>query len=122
LFTGALFVANAAFNNLGYPLLSTVFNWGRATLGTIPFATAGAAFAGAQGVATGYALGSVVFGVAAVVTAFYVVARLREPPGEPRPALWRFTPPPADNTGESAAASFSAGAPMERFPANKQRL
>ena len=38
LFTGALYVANAAFNNLGFPLLSTAFNWGRATLGTIPFA------------------------------------------------------------------------------------
>ena len=33
-FVGLLFVANAAFNNLGFPLLSTGFNWGRATLGT----------------------------------------------------------------------------------------
>ncbi len=39
LWVGALFVANAAFNNLGFPLLSTLFNWGRATLGTIPFVT-----------------------------------------------------------------------------------
>jgi Na+-driven multidrug efflux pump len=37
-FAGGLFVANASFNNLGHPLLSTAFNWGRATLGTIPFA------------------------------------------------------------------------------------
>ncbi len=37
-FSGGLFVANASFNNLGHPLLSTFFNWGRATLGTIPFA------------------------------------------------------------------------------------
>ena len=44
LFTGALFVANAAFNNLGYPVLSTAFNWGRATLGTIPFVAYGAHF------------------------------------------------------------------------------
>ena len=35
-------VAAAAFNNLGRPGLSTWFNWGKATLGTIPFATAGA--------------------------------------------------------------------------------
>jgi Na+-driven multidrug efflux pump len=42
LFTGALFVGNAAFNNLGFPLLSTAFNWGRATLGTIPFVAWGA--------------------------------------------------------------------------------
>ena len=107
LFTGALFVANAAFNNLGFPLLSTLFNWGRATLGTIPFATAGAALAGAQGVAVGYALGSVVFGVVAAATAFHVTAHLDRVPGEPAPPLWRFTPPAADNLGESAAASFS---------------
>jgi len=36
-FMAGLFVANAAFNNLGYPLLSTAFNWGRATLGTVPW-------------------------------------------------------------------------------------
>ena len=39
---GAQFVANAAFNNLGRPNLSTWFNWGKATLGTIPFAWYGA--------------------------------------------------------------------------------
>ena len=61
LFTGALFVANAAFNNLSYPVLSTVFNWGRATLGTIPFVAYGAHF-GPVGVLAGQAAGSVVFG------------------------------------------------------------
>ena len=35
-FVGLVFVSNASFNNLGYPLLSTFFNWGRATLGMIP--------------------------------------------------------------------------------------
>jgi len=38
IFVGLLFVANAAFNNLGMPLLSTIFSWGRATLGTMPLA------------------------------------------------------------------------------------
>jgi len=75
LFTGALFVANAAFNNLGFPLLSTGFNWGRATLGTIPFVTIGAGY-GPAGVLIGQAAGSVVFGVAAVLVAFRVVRRL----------------------------------------------
>ena len=37
-FISLVFVANASFNNLGFPLLSTFFNWGRATLGMIPFA------------------------------------------------------------------------------------
>ena len=75
LFTGALFVANAAFNNLGYPVLSTVFNWGRATLGTIPLVTYGAKF-GPAGLLIGQASGSVIFGTLAVITAFRVVGRL----------------------------------------------
>jgi putative MATE family efflux protein len=75
LFTGALFVANAAFNNLGYPLFSTIFNWGRATLGTIPFVAIGAGY-GPAGVLIGQAAGSIVFGLAAVVVAFRVVGRL----------------------------------------------
>jgi Na+-driven multidrug efflux pump len=83
LFTGALFVANAAFNNLGYPVLSTLFNWGRATLGTIPFVTYGAQF-GPGGLLVGQAAGSVIFGTLAVITAFRVVGRLGDavsPPG-----------------------------------------
>jgi Na+-driven multidrug efflux pump len=75
LFTGMLFVANAAFNNLGYPVFSTVFNWGRATLGTIPFVTYGAHF-GAVGLLVGQAFGSVIFGTLAMITAFRVVDRM----------------------------------------------
>jgi Na+-driven multidrug efflux pump len=77
LFTGALYVANAAFNNLGFPLLSTAFNWGRATLGTIPFVTWGAAY-GPRGVLFGLAAGSFVFGIAAVLTALRAVGRIGE--------------------------------------------
>ena len=75
LFTGALFVANAAFNNLGHPLLSTGFNWGRATLGTYPFVTFGARD-GPLGVLLGQAAGSLIFGLLAVVVAFHVTYRL----------------------------------------------
>ena len=71
---GSLFVANSAFNNLGHPLLSTLFNWGRATLGTIPFVTIGAGY-GAAGVLIGQAAGSIVFGSLAVVVAFRVLPR-----------------------------------------------
>jgi putative MATE family efflux protein len=87
IFLGALFVANAAFNNLGAPLLSTVFNWGRATLGTIPFVWLGGRIAGAEGVLAGQALGAVAFGVLALIFAFRLVGRLasgyRPPPSEP---------------------------------------
>ena len=76
-FAGAQFVANAAFNNLGRPKLSSWFNWGKATLGTIPFALAGAAFGGPEGIIAGTAIGSVIFGIASVLTAYRIV-RLSE--------------------------------------------
>jgi putative MATE family efflux protein len=76
LFNGALFVANAAFNNLGYPTLSTVFNWGRATLGTFPFVWAGAKYYGAIGIMAGWGLGSVLFGIAAIIMCFRVIAAI----------------------------------------------
>ena len=78
LFNGALFVANAAFNNLGYPTLSTVFNWGRATLGTFPFVWVGAHYYGAIGVMAGWGLGSVIFGIAAIIACFRVIAQIEK--------------------------------------------
>jgi putative MATE family efflux protein len=73
-FLGALFVANAAFNNLGFAVLSTTFNWGRATLGTIPFAYFGAIYGGPIGVALGVALGMLIFGAAALAACYRVIA------------------------------------------------
>jgi putative MATE family efflux protein len=75
-FIGLLFLANASFNNLGFPLYSTVFNWGRATIGTMPFALIGAHMAGPEGGLAGVALGAVLFGIAAIVTAFRTIERL----------------------------------------------
>jgi Na+-driven multidrug efflux pump len=76
LFNGTLFVANAAFNNLGFALYSTLLNWGRATLGVIPFVWVGAHYFGAVGVLAGYGLGVVLFGVIGGVLCFKVLARL----------------------------------------------
>lgn len=76
LFVGALFVANAAFNNLGMPFYSTLFSWGRATLGTVPLAWLGAQYAGPKGALAGAALGAVLFGVAALATAYRGITRL----------------------------------------------
>ena len=75
-FNGLLFVANAAFNNLGYPLYSTAFNWGRATLGTLPFAWIGAIVAGPEGVLAGVGIGAIGFGCAGLATAFWTVRAL----------------------------------------------
>lgn len=77
IFNGALFVANAAFNNLGNPILSTVFNWGRATLGVIPFVHVGLAY-GPQGVLAGWGAGSVVFGIVSVLACYRVLRQLPE--------------------------------------------
>jgi putative MATE family efflux protein len=74
-FAGAQFVANAAFNNLGRAKLSTWFNWGKATLGTIPFALVGAELGGPEGILAGTAIGAVIFGIASVVTAYRIVRK-----------------------------------------------
>ena len=76
MFLGALFVANAAFNNLGFAVLSTVFNWGRATLGTMPFAYFGAKYGGPIGVGLGVSLGMLIFGTAGLATCYRVIADL----------------------------------------------
>lgn len=60
-FNGAIFVANASFNNLGHPGYSTWVNWGRHTLGTWPLVIVGAALWGAPGVLIGQAMGGVLF-------------------------------------------------------------
>lgn len=101
LFNGALFVANAAFNNLGFATYSTVFNWGRSTLGVIPFVWAGAQFYGAIGVVAGWALGAVVFGIVAVIVAFRVVRHMRDTPPHDED---RLPPPPP-----AAQSPFSTG-------------
>ncbi|WP_082585846.1 MATE family efflux transporter [Hydrogenophaga sp. Root209] len=75
-FNGALFVANAAFNNLGFAFYSTALNWGRATLGVAPFIWIGAQWFGARGVLAGYGLGVVVFGLMGVWLSRRVLRRL----------------------------------------------
>jgi len=76
LFVGATFVANAAFNNLGFPTWSSVFNWGRATVGTVPFVWLGATQFGPEGVLAGQAAGATVFGIASIIVALRLVDRV----------------------------------------------
>ncbi|WP_306115620.1 MULTISPECIES: MATE family efflux transporter [unclassified Roseovarius] len=72
-FNGAIFVSNASFNNLGYPVYSSWINWGRHTLGTWPFVVVFAAWWGAPGVLIGQAVGGVLFAVVAVWLSFRVI-------------------------------------------------
>ncbi len=81
---GAMFVANASFNNLGAPIRSTLFNWGRATLGTIPFALIGAHYLGALGAMFGVLVAAIVFGAFASLSAFGVLNRIAEAKATPR--------------------------------------
>ncbi len=73
-FNGVIFVANASFNNLGHPFYSTVVNWGRNTLGTVPFVMVGASLYGAPGVLIGQYLGGAVFAVIAFMLARRIMA------------------------------------------------
>jgi len=76
-FNGAVYVANAAFNNLGYVLYSTALNWGRATLGVVPFIWLGGHYFGVKGVLAGYGLGVVLFGVVGVWGCFQVLGQMQ---------------------------------------------
>ncbi len=80
-FNGMLFVSNACFNNLGHPYYSTWINWGRHTLGTIPFVFAFAYLYGAAGVLIGQAVGGVVFGLISLWLALKVI-RAPDPSGK----------------------------------------
>ncbi|MCH2078358.1 MAG: MATE family efflux transporter [Rhodobacteraceae bacterium] len=71
-FNGVIFVTNASFNNLGHPFYSTLINWGRHTLGTIPFVIVGASLYGAPGVLIGQALGGAIFAGVALFLVFRV--------------------------------------------------
>jgi putative MATE family efflux protein len=77
-FAGAQFVSNAACNNLGKATHSTWFNWGKATIGTIPFAIVGGHYYGPEGIMAGIAVGSVIFGIASVWWAFRIVSNLNK--------------------------------------------
>ncbi len=77
IFNGILFVANAAFNNLGFAFYSTILNWGRSTLGVVPFVWFGGQWYGAVGVLGGYGLGVVMFGVAGGILCFRVLDKIK---------------------------------------------
>jgi putative MATE family efflux protein len=102
LFTGALFVSNAAFNNLGRPAWSTGFNWTRDAL-AIPIlgVAIGGAF-GAMGVVVIQALAAFLVGTLAAITALRYVDRPSAAPDSPRGLT---APQPAFASGRTAVAA-----------------
>jgi len=82
-FNGVIFVGNASFNNLNHPFYSTWINWGRHTLGTIPFVIVGAAWLGAPGVLIGQYAGGLLFAVVTYFLAMRVMDKAQAPDLEP---------------------------------------
>lgn len=81
---GLLFMSNAAFNNLGRPQYATIFNWGRATLGTMLPVSIASQYFGPYGVLGGQVLGGMTFGIiAATACYFYICSLERAATGAP---------------------------------------
>ena len=72
-FNAALFTTNAAFNNLERPTYAALLNWGRHTLGTIPFAWLGAELMGARGVLIGQYAGGAIFAMLGIWMALRLI-------------------------------------------------
>ena len=83
IFNGTLFVSNAAFNNLRRPLFSTFLNWGKNTIGVVPFIYFGAQLGAAPGVLIGQAIGGVVFGILGFWLAYRLVDRYESGDSDP---------------------------------------
>ena len=77
IFFGALFVSNAAFNNLGRPGRSTLVNWIKDGVLAMPAALWFAGMFGAAGVIYGQAAAGIVVGAVSVTWGWYYVKGLR---------------------------------------------
>jgi len=75
-FLGAVFITSAVFNTLGRAHYSTILNWSRATLGTVPFVLWGGKLYAAEGVLAGNMIGGVAFGLIAISAGYKLIARL----------------------------------------------
>jgi Na+-driven multidrug efflux pump len=77
IFFGALFVSNAAFNNLGKPGRSTLVNWIKDGVFSWPAASLLAGAFGAAGVIYGQALAAAVVGLVSAIWGWYYVKGLK---------------------------------------------
>ncbi|MEL7099757.1 MAG: MATE family efflux transporter [Pseudomonadota bacterium] len=88
-FVGALFVSNAAFNNLGRPMRSTLVGWLKDGVLSWPAAVFLGGLFGAAGVIYGQAAAGAISGIIAAVWGWVFVARLGPgaalDPAHPRP-------------------------------------
>ena len=75
IFAGALYVSNAAFNNMGRPFYSTLFNWIKDGLLMWPFCMMGSVWLMANGVIYGQAVAFVVAGSIAAFVGWRFIGR-----------------------------------------------
>ncbi len=76
-FNGMTFMSNALFNNLRIAPWATGFNFAKATLFTMPFASLGAQWGGPAGVYWGVLIGAAIIGIAGVGVAYWKIKRLK---------------------------------------------
>lgn len=76
LFNGMTFVTNALFNNLRLATWATGFNFAKATVFTMPFASLGGHWGGPVGVYVGVFIGAAIIGLTAVAVAYWKIKRL----------------------------------------------
>ncbi|WCL49869.1 MATE family efflux transporter [Leptospira sp. GIMC2001] len=73
---GAMFVSNAAYNNLGLAKYSTYFNFAKATIFTIPFVYFGSIWWNAPGVIFGQAIGASIIGAISILFSYKLIQNL----------------------------------------------
>ena len=76
LFVGMVIVVNAILNNIGYAKMSTVINFAKATLFTLPFVIVGGLLAEGKGILVAQALGNVCIGLIAWLYCAWVLKKL----------------------------------------------
>jgi putative MATE family efflux protein len=73
---GLLFIALTGFNSLGKAKYSTLLNFTRATLGTIPFVVIGGKLGGPAGLLIGQTIGNTLFGIMAFAWCYLYINAL----------------------------------------------
>ena len=96
-FTGALFTANSAFNNLGRPLWSTMFNWSRDAAVIPALAFGFAAGIGPTGAVWVQAIAAICVGSVAAVVGWRTVNRIAQREVQPSDVV--SVPTPAFSSG-----------------------
>jgi putative MATE family efflux protein len=112
LFTAALFVSNACFNNLGRPMRSTLLNWTRDGVAIPLLALAVGQAAGPAGPVLVQAAAAVIVGTAAALLARRYILRL-----EAHGAVPEEAPLPSEVAAPFASGRSALHALVRRFPA-----